>query len=631
MTAIGPEMIIVGGGARSAFWRQVFADVFDCAIVKTRVDQQAAALGAAALAFVGMGLWEDFLPIRTLHVAEGRTEPAPEARKVYRAALAAYRRAAEQQHELSGALAALRRPQHDRRTLSRDRRRYRERAGGAHRHPREDRRNRRARARPDRAAVRLGRAATARLVGGACTAVRTVLDKAEGARERISIIAVCGQMHGLVLIDDAGQLTRDTAPLWNDKRTLNLVRRFEAENEPDSYLAESGNTPTPAWPGFKLQWVRDADPGAYRRSAVAIMPKDYINFRLTGEIAMDTGDASCSFLMNPATLAWSPAMIERMGLDARLLPPIRNPLEIIGRVTDQAALATGLTAGTPVMVGGADYPMALLGSGVCRPGLGSDSTGTGAIVTMIADKPLLDPEISNVATIEGNWAPFVLLETGGDGMRWARRAFHDGALSYGDIVARAEKAPAGCEALLFMPFLTGERLGQHRNARAQFFGLGAGHGMEHLHRAILEGIAFAMARHIRIMEHSSGKRLERMIAAGGGARTKLWLKIKASVFDTPVLVPQEPECGLMGCAAMAATATGRFSRPDDAADAYVRYADEIAPDPAWVEVYSHVQPVFDGSIITAWRFMTTWMRLPPGSTRPARGPEQRLSCLRRNS
>lgn len=428
---------------------------------------------------------------------------------------------------------------------------------------------------------------------GACAAVRTVLDKVEGARERISMVAICGQMHGLVLLDDAGNLTRDTAPLWNDKRTLNLVRRFEAESGPESYLAESGNTPTPAWPGFKLQWVRDADPEAYRRSAVAIMPKDYINFRLTGEIAMDTGDASCSFLMNPATLAWSPAMIERMGLDARLLPPIRNPLDIIGHVTEDAARATGLRAGTPVMVGGADYPMALLGSGACRPGLGSDSTGTGAIVTMIAERPLLDPEISNVATIEGNWAPFVLLETGGDGMRWARRAFHEGKLSYGDIVERAEKAPPGSDALLFLPFLTGERLGQHRNSRAQFFGLGAGHGVEHLHRAILEGIAFAMARHIRIMEASSGKRLERMIAAGGGARTKLWLKIKASVFDTPVLVPQEPECGLVGCAAMAATATGRFSRTEDAAEAYVRYDEEIAPDPAWAEIYSHVQPVFD--------------------------------------
>lgn len=428
---------------------------------------------------------------------------------------------------------------------------------------------------------------------GACAAVRAVLEKAEGARARISMVAVCGQMHGLVLLDDTGRLTCETAPLWNDKRTLSLVQRFEAGNAPESYLAESGNTPTPAWPGFKLQWVRDNDPDAYRRSAVALMPKDYINFRLTGEIAMDTGDASCSFLMNPQTHAWSPAMLERMGLDARLLPPIRNPLDIIGRITESAALETGLCAGTPVMVGGADYPVALLGSGACRPGLGSDSTGTGAIITLIAEKPLLDPEISNVATIEGNWAPFVLLETGGDGMRWARRAFHDRTLGYDEIVRRAAEAPPGSDALLFMPFLTGERLGRHRNSRAQFFGLGAGHGLEHLHRAILEGIALAMARHAHIMEQASGKRLERMIAAGGGARTELWLKIKASVLDTPFLVPEEPECGLVGCAAMAATATGRFSRPEDAAEAFVHYAREIAPDPAWVEIYRHVQPVFD--------------------------------------
>ena len=109
------------------------------------------------------------------------------------------------------------------------------------------------------------------------------------------MICVCGQMHGTVMLDADGQLTRDTAPLWNDKRTIELVRKFEDENEPDSYLSESGNTPTPAWPGFKLQWVRDNDPAAYARTAVAMMPKDYINFRLTGEIAMDRTDASCSF------------------------------------------------------------------------------------------------------------------------------------------------------------------------------------------------------------------------------------------------------------------------------------------------------------------------------------------------
>ncbi|TIM72818.1 MAG: pentose kinase [Mesorhizobium sp.] len=404
---------------------------------------------------------------------------------------------------------------------------------------------------------------------GARASVKTVLDRVEGARENISAICVCGQMHGLVLLDAHGALTRDTAPLWNDKRTVDLVRRFEQANEPDSYLPESGNTPTPAWPGFKLQWVRDNDPAAYARSAVAIMPKDYINYRLTGEIAMDTGDASCSFLMNP----------ER--------------LDVVGHVTEQAALDTDLRPGTPVLVGGADYPVALLGSGACRPGMGSDSTGTGAIITVIAEKPLLDPEISNVATVEGNWAQFVLLETGGDGMRWARRAFHGNALSYDEIVARAAEAPAGCDALLFMPFLTGERLGRHRNARAQFFGLGAGHGMEHLHRSILEGIAFAMTRHIRIMEQASNRPLERVIAAGGGARTELWLKIKASAFNIPILVPREPECGIVGCAAMAATATGRFSRVDQAAERFVSYGAEILPDPGWAEIYSRAQPVFE--------------------------------------
>ena len=326
---------------------------------------------------------------------------------------------------------------------------------------------------------------------GARASIATVLGRVDGARDRIAAVCVCGQMHGLVLLDGNGELTRGTAPLWNDKRTIELVRRFEEENAPETYLPESGNTPTPAWPGFKLQWVRDNDPEAYARSAVGIMPKDYINYRLTGEIAMDTGDASCSFLMNPERMDWSPVMIERMGLERRMLPPIRNSLDIIGHVTQMAARDTGLNAGTPVLVGGADYPVALLGSGACRPGLGSDSTGTGAIITVIAEKPLLDPEISNVATIEGNWGPFVLLET------------------------------------------------------------------------------------------------------GGGARTALWLKIKASVFGIPIIVPQEPECGIIGCAAMAATATGRFGRVEEAADRFVEYRDEIPPDPAWAQVYRRMQPVFD--------------------------------------
>lgn len=428
---------------------------------------------------------------------------------------------------------------------------------------------------------------------GVVASIRTLLQQHPDAAARIAAVCACGQMHGTVLVDADGRLTRDTAPLWNDKRSLDIVRSFEAAHAPDSYLGDSGNPPTPAWPGFKLVWLRDNDPAAYASARYVIMPKDYINLRLTGEIAMDSGDASCSFLMDPAKRQWSEKMLALLGLDGGKLPPIREPLEVLGRVTAEAALATGLLAGTPVLVGGADYPAALLGSGTCRPGLVSDVTGTSCILTLIARAPLLDAEISNVATIEGNWGPFVLLESGGDAMRWARRAFHEKSLSYEEITAKAAAAPAGSDGLFFLPFLMGERLGAFRNARAQFFGLGAGHGLEHLHRAVLEGVALAGARHLHIMQQASGQKIERVIASGGGAKAGLWLKIKASIYGVPIVVPKEPECGVIGCAAMGFTALGHFSTLQHAVDALVRYTDEVKPDAAWAETYARMQPVFN--------------------------------------
>ena len=428
---------------------------------------------------------------------------------------------------------------------------------------------------------------------GVVQAVRTVLGEVPGAASRVAALCACGQMHGTVLVDAAGRPTRQTAPLWNDKRTVALVAAFEAAHPSGDHLARSGNPATPAWPGFKLAWLRDNDPAAYRRASHVLMPKDFINLRLTGEVAMDRGDASCSFLMDPVSGEWSPGMAAALGLGTDKLPPIRDGVDIVGHVTRKAALETGLLEGTPVLVGGADYPMALFGSGACRPGLASDVTGTSCIVTLIAEKPLLDPEICNVATIEGHWGPFVLLETGGDAVRWTRRAFYGNAAGYDQVVAEAARARPGADALFFLPYLTGERLGRHRNARAQFFGLAASHGLAELHRATLEGVAFAATRHLRIMEAATGRPVERVIASGGGAKTGLWLEIKASAYGVPIVVPAETECGVIGCAAMAQTAMGRHRSLADAAATLVRTAAEIAPNPAWSDTYARMQPVFD--------------------------------------
>ena len=427
----------------------------------------------------------------------------------------------------------------------------------------------------------------------ACATLSRITEIARQEGHAIEAVVACGQMHGTVLVDDDGRLARDTVPLWNDKRTLDYVRDFEARERLEDWLPLTANPPTPAWPAFKLQWLRDHDPAAWARTRTVMMPKDYVNLRLTGERAMDWTDAACSFLMNPETGSWSRRVFERLGLDPRIMAPVRLPTEVLGTVTAEAATLTGLAEGTPVLVGGADYPVALLGSGVCKPGLVSEVAGTSSIVTLVAEKPVLDAEISNVGTPEGNWGAFVLLEAGGDAARWARRTFHGETVDYGTILDRAASARPGADALFFLPYLVGERLGAHRNSRAQFFGLAAGHGLPEMHRAVLEGVGFAVNRHLAIMERATGTRPEVLIASGGGAKADLWLRIKAAIYGRPILIPEEPECGLVGCAALAAVATGAASDLPQAVSRLVRYGREVKPDPAWVETYARMQPVFD--------------------------------------
>lgn len=428
---------------------------------------------------------------------------------------------------------------------------------------------------------------------GVVEVVRQIVDWAAKNECSIEAVCACGQMHGTVLIDEQGRSILDAVPLWNDKRTLDLVAAFERENKASDYLPLTGNPASPAWPGFKLQWIHQHHADAYERSVCVLMPKDFVNFRLTGEIAIDRTDAALSFLMDPKTNTWSPRMVEKLGLSIDKLPVIRNPIELLGTVTGSAADETGLRPGTPVLVGGGDYPLAMLGSGVDRPGLASEVAGTSSIISVISENPVLDAEICNVGTVDGKWAAFTLLESGGDAVRWARRALQDADIDYEKTVDRASQAPVGSDGLFFLPYLVGERLGAHRNSRAQFFGLAAGHGNSHLHRAVMEGVAFAIARQLETMRTNDQVDLERLVASGGGARADLWLRIKASALNLEIVVPEEPECGLVGCAALSAYATGQFDRLTDAVSAFVRFDRSVKPDPEWVEKYAAMQPVFN--------------------------------------
>ncbi len=224
-------------------------------------------------------------------------------------------------------------------------------------------------------------------------------------------------------------------------------------------------------------------------------------------------------------------------------------------LTPAAAQATGLPAGLPVLVGAGDYPMALLGSGAIAAGTGSDVTGTSTILTLIQPEPVIAGGISNVLSAAGDWGSFTLLDAGGDAVRWARRAFHDNALTYAEVDEAASRSVPGANRLFFLPYLSGERFGQHRNSRAQFFGLTAGHQLSDMHRAVLEGVAFSVRLELDRLQQGH-TRPDRIIAASGGAKSALWLSIKASMYRTPYLVAEEPECGIIGAGILMAVATG---------------------------------------------------------------------------
>ena len=426
---------------------------------------------------------------------------------------------------------------------------------------------------------------------GAVESIRRVLKTVEGAAHRVSAIAACGQMHGTVLVDAVGELTLDSVQLWNDKRASEEVAAFAAAHDVDALWPLSANPPSVAWPGFKLQWIARHQPGALARAASLLMPKDYVNFRLTRTLGMDEFDASCTYLWDARNGDWSRELARLLGVDVRLLPPVRAAQVLIGSVTSSAAAETGLLAGTPVAAGTSDFAATLLGSGVSFERRGSDITGTSTLITAHTSKPLPDPVVTNMRTADGAWAAFTILDAGGDAMRWARRAFHNNEIDYDAIVAMAEAAPPGSDRLLFLPYLNGERLGGAANARGEFFGLASGHNAGHLHRAVMEGVAFAARRNLSVLERRTGT-IDSIVAAAGGARG-LWLDIKASVYNRPIVVPAQAEAGITGCAMIAALAVGAAADWEEARRRFVSFADEILPNPAWRDRYLRYAEVFD--------------------------------------
>lgn len=396
----------------------------------------------------------------------------------------------------------------------------------------------------------------------------------------VAAVGVGAQMHGVVPVDAGGRSLAARVGIWNDKRAAELAAAAAARPDAAELAAIAGNVPLPAWPGFKIAWLRDHAPDVHRRAAAYLVVKDLVNLRLTGVRATDPTEASGTWLLDARTGRWSDELIGALGLARAQLPDVAEPVAVIGGVTPSAAAATGLAAGTPVVCGAGDMLCQLLAAGTTRPGRVCEVSGTASILAAWADGPAPDPRAMSLRAAGGGWVRFGIADAGGVSLRWFADRLGAGS-TLEALLGSAAEVPAGSGGLLFLPSLLGERTMGSSAARGAFVGLTPGHGRPELLRAILEGVTFELRRALEVV----ADRPEALRVTGGGAASGAWNRIRADVYGLPVRPLAAPEGGIRGAAILAGVGAGWW---DDAAAAAERLAcpgEEVRPDPERRRVY----------------------------------------------
>jgi xylulokinase len=411
----------------------------------------------------------------------------------------------------------------------------------------------------------------------------------------IEAVGLTGQMHGCVMLDADGKVLRP-ALIWADQRTQ---PQCDWLTETIGFERLIELTCNPALPNFtltKLLWVREHQPEIFRKIAHVLCPKDYVRYRLTGEFAMDMQEASGTLLLDVADRRWSAEVAEIAGIPMAWLPRLFEGPEICARINAAGAAATGLATGTPVAAGAGDQGAGAVGMGILSPGSVSATIGTSGVVFAATDAPIKD-RLGRLHTFchaaPGRWHVMGVTNGAGLSLRYFRDTFAP-ASSYEELTALAGEVPAGCDGLMWAPYLFGERTPHlDPEARAAFVGITASHTRGYFIRAILEGVAFSLKDTFTLF-HELGVPVNAIRLGGGGARGPLWRQIQADVYGHPVELLEAEEGGAFGAALLAGTGIGAWASVEAACAATVRVAATIAPEHAAVmdEAYRRYRRIY---------------------------------------
>ncbi len=443
---------------------------------------------------------------------------------------------------------------------------------------------------------------------------------AESLREAISQlddpagvkgVAVTGMgMDGVPLAEDGTWLYPFIS--WHCPRTLPQQRWWLENVGADRQFSLTG---TQIW-GFntalRLLWMREHEPGVLRRAHKWVLIEDFVNFMLCGRHATDYSMASTTLLFDQRKREWSDELLEISEIDRRLLCDPLPSGTVLGEVHAGAAEATGLAAGTPVVLGGHDYCCGMLPTGAFRPGVVLDVTGTWEMVVTALAEPVLTPEVrcmgpsvdSHVA--RDMWA-VMGAAVAADMLEWFRgrlgfeerhKAESEGGVDWDHLMAAAETSPPGARGVMFLPHMSGSSCPVvDTSSMGAFVGLRNIATKGDVLRAMIEGLDYQFLEIVRAYETGLGVRPERIVAVGGATNNRLWMQNKADVVARPIEVPDLDEAVPLGAAILAGIGVGLYRDEQEAFERVCRPGRTYEPNPElapkyaeWFEIFRQIYP-----------------------------------------
>ena len=440
------------------------------------------------------------------------------------------------------------------------------------------------------------------LLQAAISSVRNALGRADVDAGQCAGLSIGGALHSLLALDRSGEPLTGVIT-WADGRAVDQAEALRGQPIAARFYEQTGCPVHGMYPLYKIMWLRENRPEVFRSAWRYVTAKEYVFACLTGEYLVDYCLAAGSGLLNTHSLAWEPLCLDAAGIRRDQLSEVGSPLTVHDGLDPEMARQMGIRADVPVVLGSSDAANSNIGAGAVLPWQATCMIGTSGAYRVLCPQPILDRKARSWCYVvdDAHWLVGGAINNGGVALSWLRDCLNQAlpdsvaadGLSFEDVLALASRTPAGSGGVICLPLFAGERSPHwNLNARAAFFGMSLSHGVTHLSRALVEGIAFRFKSLSDVLAEV-GVEVKQVIASGGFTQSDFWLQVVTDVLNREMLVPPWGETSCLGAAFWAMLGTGHAANLESLKN-FVKPGRSCLPGTENAALYQRIYPLYQG-------------------------------------